>query len=980
MENSLEPISNLNFFQRIRKKLYLRSMNPDKAIKYLNLPDYLRNDLEIIKTVCELENSLINSIPSEKVEVILNDNPQLINSVYGTDKISAIVKQNPEIVQHIADKNIIYYLIFNTNMAKSKEFFSLCPKDIQSNLLTTNSIEYTCFGRNYRSILSKDNIPIEYLDFDIVLKKAIAEHSNIMEKFKKTNNKSDYIPMLSKFDLSKLPLEQQLKLMLVSVQYSPFVSDEAIEKYVDKNPLILEMLPQSVQHKFIKLNPEILKKMSKKIQKEYVDRNRYTNDIPELSGFNIKKYFTPEQVKRSLIEKDNGVNIKEYGVLKQITELKNDEYIWELGKFQPKILRMSDTVGNDYSNLMRNMHLMRNIYKHVFQSYPNGELSQYIDTFIRYDDRNNVVGRKPLSSKDIDEINMLTKFLTNDDIMQKVPQNILLNYVQNPEHDKLIKIVQTTYGNEAARVLEDRPQLTLNEISNFYMFSPDIINEFGIGAVHAALSVDTAIIPAMFSELARNPDKMKEFKEFADITEGMFEDSVIGLERKLRAFEISQDLLKQIHSIDLSDVQKENLMVAFEDILAYHEQSIMDFPSNLEELEGYIKTRNKMYDNAIARSIDGVEIKQLMSKRYFGLDFLPIKDKMILREPSVLEMVRAYNLDYFTNHDKTLESGEYSQDDLDALELLSIFSSIQDVNVLKELTEVLSKNPNIINPVNYNKLRSRVPLTYTKDFVESLITPDKAMQMIAEGREGIRVREKDGIKIITLEGIDFTAFVTNPFMTNSGLSIRVDALNLADIWRNFENGITTFSGCPIDQDESKSTISSGGIGLGFGTIDPRQIVGMGITDIMTSHTKRETQPSLMFGFGRVGYKYSEDFMTDFLERLEVNDTFQDHNHRYGEVAANRRNVELSEIESGTNGGRVMPDYIYVKGNGESAIELAKAFDLKYIFEHDEEKYIGRNTYARIQKRNEKDENKRKRTRFMEQVEGVTRGDIGDDGR
>ena len=48
-------------------------MNERKAKKYLKLPKYLTNDLEVIKSVCEADNSLINSIPLEKILLVVKD-------------------------------------------------------------------------------------------------------------------------------------------------------------------------------------------------------------------------------------------------------------------------------------------------------------------------------------------------------------------------------------------------------------------------------------------------------------------------------------------------------------------------------------------------------------------------------------------------------------------------------------------------------------------------------------------------------------------------------------------------------------------------------------------------------------------------------------------------------------------------------------------------------------------------------------------
>ena len=76
----------------------------------------------------------------------------------------------------------------------------------------------------------------------------------------------------------------------------------------------------------------------------------------------------------------------------------------------------------------------------------------------------------------------------------------------------------------------------------------------------------------------------------------------------------------------------------------------------------------------------------------------------------------------------------------------------------------------------------------------------------------------------------------------------------------------------------------------------------------------------------------------------------------------------------------MPEYIYVKGNGEAGIDLAKKFGIEYIFEHDEEAYRGRASSRGLQKNKQKPESKRKTSGFMKKIKDITRGDIGDEGR
>jgi len=982
VDNQVSTINELNFFQKIRKQSYLKNLTKKKAKKYITLPEYLKNDLEVIQEVCATDPSLINYLPDEKVALALTNSPQLINDINDISKIAKILEYKPEISQYINDKNIIYNLIFFGNV-ENKSFIRFLGKDLQDSFLSGKPIEYERYFPQYNedrtaveyyeksateNKIYKGLVPIESLDFDMVLKTAIDEYRS-----------SKPPTVLKDFDLTKLPIANQLKLLLLTPQYADFVSYEAVETYVGKNPLVLETLPENIQYSFIKKNPEMFSKMSLKFQNSYRVDHIYEKLPESYSTFNVKNYSTPQQAQKRLMEigymgnsdfKHNGAGMQAH------SDVENVEYIWEMGKFDPEMIKIYPGDLENYTELYRKLRLTGVIHYKLNQKDPDGEITRYIGGFERFGSNS----EKQLTEADMRTMNRLAKFLTNDDIMEKIPQDILLKYVQMPTHEGLVEIVEATYGAQAANILKERPQITLNEIGNFYIFSPNIIEEFGEGAVHAALSVNSEIC-AEFSVLARNPQKMEMYRRFNQLTYGMFEDSVIGLNTKLRAFETAQDLLREIPDTGLTDLQRENLMLAFNDRLGHQNQIAMDFPSSLEALDEYSRGRNKLYDDAINRTSNINEIKNLMSQRYFGMEFFNSSKERYLREPTVSEMVKAYNLDYFVNHEKTLGSGEYTQDDLDALELMSIFSSITDGRVLKELSNVLSNKENVINPINYSRLRSKVPLTYTKDFVDSLITPEKAMQMVEEGKEGIALREVNGIKIITLSGVDFTAYVTNPFMNASKVK-DVNASSLAETWKNFENGISTFSGCAIDQDEPTSTIGSGGVGLGFGSIDSSQIVGMGTTDINVTHKTRSLEPELDTGWSPISYKYSKDFMTDTASRLENGDSNTVGLYTYNEVASNRRKTNISDIKPGEAGGKIIPDYIYVKGDAEStaAIGLAKQFGIEYVFEHVEEAYIGRAHSRALQKQNQRYGTKREISQFMKDVKRVSRGDIGDEGR
>ena len=84
---------------------------------------------------------------------------------------------------------------------------------------------------------------------------------------------------------------------------------------------------------------------------------------------------------------------------------------------------------------------------------------------------------------------------------------------------------------------------------------------------------------------------------------------------------------------------------------------------------------------------------------------------------------------------------------------MDIILSCKDTEALKGIASSFSKNDVFMNPIKYRELLEKVPKQYANDLVNNLINPGKAQEMIEQGMPGISMREKDGVKIITLAGI-----------------------------------------------------------------------------------------------------------------------------------------------------------------------------------------------------------------------------------
>lgn len=981
-ENKLVP-KKLSFFQRIRKAFYLRGMNAKKANKYYSLPDYLKQDDDVVNAVVNADERLINYVLFGKAKTILKQNPELLNKFYDVKKLNEIFNESPELISHYEtpeNLNNIYNFIYNNKLQGDREFIRYLSKDLQLKLMSQD-IEYTdkvsdnqSFRNLYDSNMRKGSFydikqHLDKFSEEVFIDFAVQEELRIKEQTKKGNLYISENKVL-KFGLEKLSIETQLKLLLISEDFKKKVSDEALIKFVNGNPLLFDRLSDKLKQQMVSENPEILSMMPYDFQKSYVKLNPNAfKDSKCHYMFNIRNFESPEKAADRIVMM-GGIPMLES---ENITDIRNDNYIWEMGKFDPECIKLSlPNYSSDFKKHLRNEHIVKNLYNHAINSSGNNELTKYLESLTT---TSYSYGRNDLYTKEgIEKINRLVKILLNEDIMRKVSGDVILDYAQNPSQEKLVEIIRNTYGDTSARILEDRPKMSLELIPNLYIFKPEIVNEFGIGAIHANLSYSMNT-SGVLSELARKPELMQKYRIFNESTKELFPDTAVGLNDKLTSFVKCKELMSNIDFNKLTEKQKENLQIALLDSRKNSEPEVVSFPKNVQELDEYTQKRNALYDDAIKKEKDLGKLKQLVSKRFFGLDYNPDPHHIELSNPSVWGMSHFYNLGQFVNNPITLQSEKFSEEELDSLELLDIFTQINKPEVIVELAEKLSQRENVINPINYKELQQKVPMQYNQEMVNSLLTPEKAMKMIDEGIPGIEKKEVDGITVITLNGADFKLYISNPFMNNSGVG-SIDSYSLAKEWKEKENGISTFSGCVVDQTEMKSCVNKGDYGLGFSNISPYQIVGMGITDIHTSHNRRQLSSYTTEGVA-VTYDYPEEFMRKVSRRLNFEDPYGDSMHKYDEMAALRTEKYLSEIKEGTFGGKILADYIFMHGtNTDAAVAQAKKCGINFVFAFDEEKYryIDR---SRIYRKPE-EQAPRKETEFMREIRTVTEGDEKDE--
>lgn len=516
------------------------------------------------------------------------------------------------------------------------------------------------------------------------------------------------------------------------------------------------------------------------------------------------------------------------------------------------------------------------------------------------------------------------KVLLNSKVMSSVSADVIIEYINNPSIETLKDIVITTYGEHARQIFEDRPELSTEQIANLDIFDKTIVDKFGIGAVHSALTYTSDTnLAAMLGDLARNPEKMDKYELLESAVGEYFGDTVLDMESKIVAFYEMEELLNGLSLDDLTDERKKNLLLAINDrsMFDLENETRLISLKTLDDLDSYENRRNAMYDDYIQKMCNGtcdtIKIKEAISKRLFGMPY----DKSgalstYSQRGSALAGINSwYNLETFTSDERTIKSGMFTNDELDQLELATILTKIYDPKVLKEVYTTLTERENILSPTDFKKTKDKIPLLYATEMVNSLLTVDNAKERASAGEKGISYElTEDGFEVIKLSGAEFRAYVHVTGLNNSGIYENA----LENRWKTLENGCSTISGSIVEPQKLKGAYAGNGFELGFASISPKQIIGMGITDIHVSHTKRKLDPEMA---NYTSFNYPEQHSKKTVERIEKG---IDAVYAYDEVVATRTQAVVSEIKEGTFGGRIMPDYIVVRGEiTEEHKEMAK---------------------------------------------------------
>lgn len=905
--NQLIEKPKLNFFQRIRKAMLMFNID---AMKYRKAPDYLRYDDDVIEALVAKRPIDFAEVGASKKIEIVEKIPGLFEKLAEDQKV-AIVEQKEEFASRMQEFEL-ENLIFGKEQDK---YIKYIPLNLQVNYLTKGLIYIN--NDWARSKTEQEEISPEYFRYKLpnFSEEALEEAFTIMVEQAKNSpgenwkEKRENVPLLAKStdQISKFSPQLQEKIATMDSEFMKEISDEVKDKFISDNPMLLDKMGREYVANKVRENPDFFDLLTAKQKGDllyYYDDLRTKLPLQDIIEYNYKKtnvslahddrISDSEVIKNWMLKNDrlpgNMANL--------VGLMKGGATVLEVARFQPTVL---STNGLSF----KDQKVER--LKPILEFYSNLTNSQEIKNACNVEEFTNV----DMNFIDVKSRNV-PKVLLNERVMRSVPSTQIADFIRNPDMDKMVDIIAKTYGEQTREIFRDRPGLTMDEIPTLDIFDEKVVEKFGIGTVHNALSYNSAQA-LVIGDLVRHPEKMRDFEMFSKAMGDKFENSVLGLEDKMISYFNFQDLMKDVKPEDITPERQEKLQMAVNDFMmtkGTNETTHIKL-ENLEDLDNYTQTRNEIYDKFVEKVSTPEDVKEAISRKFFGMPYIGEHDAEYNRNALSLKgMSRYYNLETFTSDERTQNSGMFTNDELDQLELATIIDKIDDPDVLKEIYSTLSSREDVIRPHEFSKIREKVPRQYSKELVDTLLTVDKAKEMIERGEEGISYSiDEDGIETIRLSGADFRLLVHTTGLNNSNLSIGKND-DAAKIWNEFENGCSTVSACYIEPNVMSACANPEGFNFGFANVPEKQVIGMAPRDAHVDHTVRKADPK--FSYGAVEYNYPEEMLRRTAAQITGIES-KDLSHEYNEVTMFRREMEADKIENGSKGGKMMPDYLVVYG-------------------------------------------------------------------
>lgn len=626
-DKSLINQPKMNFFQRIRKKITMKIVN---KINYINLPDYLKNDTEVIDRMIEKDISAIEVLSDNLAIEYIKKNPSIMKTNFFVEKelVQHYVEMEPELFDSLP-KNSKLELIF---IDEQYQYIKELDEDFQTKILT-----------RYPSIL----IPI----FQQKMNNITSNCGKITNEQPTPSN-----DLLVNFKINSAFFAENLN----------YFSENVIYNAVKNNLEIVELfnftkITPDIQLNIAHINNSLLLKMDKDVIEKFFENSKAT--IQDISKLQI-----------------------------------NDTDRLKLIKMLEIPIDIETLIKSNFSD----------------------ELTQLLKTEISDVDLNNYLNEKipqQLSILSFDEIEKINKIASIFGI-EKIDE-----YLSKSQKD-VCSIVMELFKNfdeENIKVLFKNRELEMNFIIN----NP----EYKGGYKEEILN--------LIQEINNKDNGLSKLKGYCD-----FRQKNTGLD-------FAESLLKSIDEYTKYGDLYNNLLENYAMLTEKEKAEFEDRWTDLMNLNNNIKIKN-IHD---FKNFDEKE-KEFYSKRINHHTEKSIKRdicEILVRNPNIYRIITLGNGTEYSMKNKSLE---------DVVDILSTLNEMTDLEalkgILKDCIEMIgSEELKNIRSIGRN-IEEKIVQEYREGYTESFTNYEDMSDEELSKMEGVRVERINNVRVIHLEGIDFS--------------------------------------------------------------------------------------------------------------------------------------------------------------------------------------------------------------------------------
>ncbi len=527
--------------------------------------------------------------------------------------------------------------------------------------------------------------------------------------------------------------------------------------------------------------------------------------------------------------------------------------------------------------------------------------------------------------------------------------HVLESEIKESDFQKdFINLMKHAYGDHAEKILKERPNLTLYNISNLIVFEPCFVETFGENFVNQLLNFNykesiNADFNYLLQDMVENPESLKGFKFCYDFISKQNPDEIYNYTRAFRAYSEFKTLFNDCakHNVEMTEDLNSNLLDLI--VIGTNKFDIDSF----ETLKDYPQISKQYYDYIIERAQyfgDRKKCVDAILNRFFGLRSANTsKFESFRRSVSSIEAInKYYNLPKMIAYEENIreidnKDSHFTKNELNLLKLINTISKISSsanigIKDLVDLYNLLDNNfQSVVRPGDCRTIIEKIPNVCRKELTNTLLTVKECEESVLNNENGIRKEtiqrydSKGNLIEIPVYHLEWKPFYSLMTMTDSNLSISredvAERQTKTKSWFEYENGISHIS-CSYISESVRTSLEfydSYKDQVNYMMGKDVNIISMGPDDIFSSSDLKDAD------------SYSNRLSTEFNIPDELlKQSFRDNRYGYNEVTIER--YSMQEEKAAT---KILPEALIKKGTDPSEEIIKHAIEFsEYVRDHE----------------------------------------------